>query len=278
MSDPTLRRILVGTDGSPRAEEAARQAVRLASALGAALEFVFVVDTTRPHREDVEAEGEAALARVVRLAADAGVQAPSRLIAGDPAEALVEEAAEHEVDLLAVGPDAGILGGAIRVGQVAAHVLREAPCSVLLAREASRAFPERILCGVDGSEGSLRTASLAAAIAAATGAELRLLHVVPVFRGDNAEWTLDPDEPDPPELEPSVRAAQARGVTPIREMAMGRPESAIVTVAVRERVDLVVVGHRGVSGVTRVLLGSVSEHVSMHAPCSVIVARPPRAD
>lgn len=278
MSDPALWRVLVGTDGSPRAEEAARQAVRLASALGASLEFVFVVDTTRPHREDVEAEGEAALARVVRLAADVGVQAPSRLVAGDPAEALVEEAAEHGIDLLAVGPDAGILGGAIRVGQVAARVLREAPCSVLLAREASRAFPERILCGVDGSEGSVRTAAFAAGLAAATGAELRLLHVVPVFRGDNAEWTLDPDEPSPPELEPSVRAAEGEGIVPIREMAMGRPESAIVTVAVREHVDLVVVGHRGAAGVTRVLLGSVSEHVSMHAPCSVIVARPPRAD
>jgi nucleotide-binding universal stress UspA family protein len=35
-----------------------------------------------------------------------------------------------------------------------------------------------------------------------------------------------------------------------------------------------VVGHRGVAGVTRVLLGSVSEHVTTHARCSVLVARP----
>ncbi|GIU99234.1 MAG: hypothetical protein KatS3mg014_0850 [Actinomycetota bacterium] len=276
MTDPAIERILVGTDGSPRAEEAARQALRLATALGASLDLVFVVDTTRPHPEDVEAEGEAALARLARLAADVGVQAPSRLVAGDPGEALVEEAAEHGIDLIVLGPDAGVLGGAIRVGRVAAHVVREAPCSVMIAREASRAFPERIVCGVDGSEGSVATATLAARIAAATGAELRLLHVVPMLRGDNVEWTLDPEEPSPPELEPSVRAAVAAGVVPIREMAMGRPESAIVTVAVRDRVDLVVVGHRGVAGVTRVLLGSVSEHVSTHAPCSVIVARPRR--
>lgn len=276
MTDPAIRRILVGTDGSPRAEEAARQALRLATALGSSLDLVFVVDTTRPHPEDVEAEGEAALARLARLAADAGVQAPSRLVAGDPGEVLVREAVEHGIDLLAVGPDAGILGGAIRVGRVAAHVVREAPCSVMIGREASRAFPERIVCGVDGSEGSVATATLAAQIAGATGAELRLLHVVPMLRGDNAEWTLDPEEPSPPELEPSVHAAVAAGVVPIREMAMGRPESAIVTVAMRDRVDLVVVGHRGVSGVTRVLLGSVSEHVSTHAPCSVIVVRPRR--
>lgn len=274
MGTAPLSRILAATDGSPRAEEAARQAVLVAGALGASLEFLFVVDTAHPHVSDVEAEGEAALARAARLAAAAGVQAPTRLVAGSPAKTLVEEVGDHGIDLLCVGPDAGILGGAIRVGQVAAHVVREAPCSVLMAREAGAQFPVRIACGVDGSEGSVETATLAAHLASATGAELRLLHVVPVFRGDNAEWTLDPEEPSPPELEPSVHAAVALGVVPIREMAMGRPESAIVAAASRDGTDLVVVGHRGVSGVRRALLGSVSEHVTTHAPCSVLVARP----
>lgn len=279
MGTSALRRILAATDGSPRAEEAARQAVRLAGALGASLEFLFVVDTAHPHVSDVEAEGEgeAALARVARLAAEAGIQAPTRLVAGQPAKSLVEEATEHGVDLLCVGPDAGILGGTIRVGQVAAHVVREAPCSVLMGREAGPDFPVRIACGVDGSAGSVETATLAAQVASATRAELRLLHVVPVFRGDNAEWTLDPEEPSPAELEPSVHAAVALGVVPVREMAMGRPESAIVATASRDGTDLVVVGHRGLSGVRRVLLGSVSEHVTTHAPCSVLVARPHRA-
>ena len=277
MGTSALRRILAATDGSPRAEEAARQAVRLTGALGASLEFLFVVDTGHPQVSDVEAEGEAALARVARLAAEAGIQAPTRLVAGQPAKSLVEEATEHGVDLLCVGPDAGILGGTIRVGQVAAHVIREAPCSVLMGREAGPEFPVRIACGVDGSAASVETATLAAQVASATGAELRLLHVVPVFRGDNAEWTLDPEEPSPAELEPSVHAAVALGVVPVREMAMGRPESAIVATASRDGTDLVVVGHRGLSGVRRVLLGSVSEHVTTHAPCSVLVARPHRA-
>lgn len=274
MTDPPFRHVLVATDGSPRAEEAARQAARLCVASGTPLEIVFVVDTAHPHQADVEAEGEAALARAARVASEVGVQAPTRLVAGEPADAIVEEARTHAVDLVAVGPDAGVLGGAIRVGHVASHVVREAPCSVLLAREAGSAFPQRIACGIDGSEGSVATASLAATIAAATGAELRLLHVVPIFRGDNAEWTLDEDEPSPPEIEPSVHAAVALGVVPVREMAMGRPESAIVAAASRDGTDLVVVGHRGVAGMTRALLGSVSEHVTTHARCSVLVARP----
>jgi nucleotide-binding universal stress UspA family protein len=111
-------------------------------------------------------------------------------------------------------------------------------------------------------------------VAQATGADLRLLHVVPVFRGRNEEWTLGPDEESPPELDPSVRAVLGLGLTPIREMAMGRPEHTLVRVAERDEVDLVVVGHRGLSGMTRRLLGSVSEHVAHHAESSVLIVRP----
>jgi len=269
-----LSRVLVGTDGSARAEEAARQGARIASALGAAFDLVYVVDTHRAHDEDVEGEAEDALERSVAAAREGGVDADGRIVAGDPDHVLVAEAREHDVDLLCVGPDGGLLGGAIRVGRVAKHVVREAHCSVMLARTAGPAFPSRITCGVDGSEASLRTASIAATIAAATGAELHLLHVVPVFRGRDSEWTLEEGEEGPPELEPAVRAVSELGVVPVRDMAMGRPEHALVAAARRDRIDLLVVGHRGVRGVSRVFLGSVSEHCAEHAPCSVLVARP----
>jgi nucleotide-binding universal stress UspA family protein len=268
-----LDRILIGTDGSARAEEAARQGARIAAALGAALDIVYVVETDRPHDTDVEPEAEAALERAMEEAKGFGIVADARILAGDPDQVLVTEARDRDADLVCLGPDGGLLGGAIRVGRVAKHVLGHASCSVMLARAAGATFPSKITCGVDGSEASAKTASLAASVAAATGAELHLLHVVPVFRGRDSEWTLDEGEESPPELEPAVRAATERGVEPVRDMAMGRPEHALVAAAKRDRSDLLVVGHRVVGGVGRVLLGSVSEHSAEHAPCSVLVAR-----
>jgi nucleotide-binding universal stress UspA family protein len=271
--DRVFARVLVGTDGSPRAEEAVRQSARLASATQAPLEIAFVIDTGRPHDGNVELEGETAVQRAAAIAAEAGVEADVRILAGDPAKTLMSEAEEEGADLIGVGPDAGLLGGAIRIGQTAARVLGEARCSVLVARPADPAFPSRMACGVDGSETSAGTAALAAGVASATGAELRLIHVIPVFRGDNTEWTLGEGEPNPPELEPAVQAAIARGVQPVREMAMGRPENALLEAASRNGTDLLVVGYRGVRGVRKVLLGSVSEHAAHHARCSVLVAR-----
>lgn len=272
-AEQPIARILVGTDGSQRAEEAVRQAARLAAATGAALDVAFVLDTHHLHDAALEREAEAALSRAGVVARRHGVAAAVRVRGGDPGHVLLSEAEGHGTDLVCVGPDAGLLGGAIRVGRVAAHVLRNAHCSVLLAREAGPDFPRRIRCGVDGSEGSGATAGFAAAVAIATGAELRLQHVIPVFRGGDTEWTLAPDEESPAELAPAVEAARTRGAEPVREMAMGRPEHTIVETARRDGVDLIVVGHRGPSGLAKILLGSVSEHVAQHARCSVLVAR-----
>ena len=266
--------ILAGTDGSKRAEEAVGRAAQLASVSGAALDVAYVIDTKRPHDPEVEPTAEAALQRAEAIASKEGVAATSKVVAGDPAEVLVKEAADHTADLICVGPDGGLLGRTVHAGRVAAHVLRHAPCSVMVGREGGPTFPGSILCGVDGSDSSVETAGLAARIAVAAGAELRLQHVTPVFAGDEREWTLDDDEPDPIEIESAAQAARGAGARPIRERALGRPEYAIVETAERDRVDLVVVGSRGLSGVARVLLGSVSEYVAIHAHCSVLVARP----
>lgn len=271
MAYPT--RIIVGTDGSPRAGEAVRQAALLASAANGWLGIISVIDPDRPHGSEGERSADLAIAQAVDVARQSGMVADGRVLTGDPVATLVAEASRRDCDLLVVGQDGGMLGGILRVGQVARAVAHEAPVPVLIARETPPPFPGRVLIAVDGSSASRLTASRGAAIAAATGAETRLLHVVPTFRGDDREWMLRDDEASPAGLLEGVRAAVMEGVTPLREMAMGKPEHAIVTVATREDVGLVVVGQHGRSGLRRTLLGSVSDHVATHAPCSVLVVR-----
>ena len=270
VADRPFSLALVGADGSERANEAVRQAARLASAVSAHLIIAFAIED-RPYEVG---EPERSLEAAANAARSAGADPETRFLTGDPSEVLVNEAERDGADLVCVGPDSGLLGGAIRFGHVAGRILRDARCSVLIGRPSGRDFPKQIACAIDGSDASVMTAMTAAGLAQASGADLRLLHVVPVFRGRNEEWTLGPDEESPPELEASVNAVSALGVDPIREMAMGRPEHTLVRVAERDEIDLVVVGHRGLSGMRRRLLGSVSEHVAHHAACSVLIVRP----
>jgi len=59
-------------------------------------------------------------------------------------------------------------------------------------------------------------------------------------------------------------------------MEEGNQKSVIVDLAAKWPADLVVIGSHGRRGVERFLLGSVSEAVVRHAPCSVQVVRIPK--
>ena len=67
-----------------------------------------------------------------------------------------------------------------------------------------------------------------------------------------------------------------RDVEVSSELLFGSPESRIVELAERINADLVVVGSHDYSAWERLLIGSVSDAVVHHAPCSVMVVRCPR--
>jgi nucleotide-binding universal stress UspA family protein len=59
------------------------------------------------------------------------------------------------------------------------------------------------------------------------------------------------------------------------EIVEGPPKQVILDEADRWKPDLIVVGSHGKSGLQRFLLGSVSQAVALHAPCSVEIVRAP---
>lgn len=58
-------------------------------------------------------------------------------------------------------------------------------------------------------------------------------------------------------------------------VVLDEPGGAIVSKAHTWQPDMIIVGSHGYGMIGRVLLGSVSDYVVHHAPCSVLVARPP---
>jgi nucleotide-binding universal stress UspA family protein len=69
--------------------------------------------------------------------------------------------------------------------------------------------------------------------------------------------------------------AAARGIPTTVESRVGEAGSLICEIAQRWAADLIVLGRRDNQGVKHVALGSVSNYVTHHAPCSVLVARVP---
>jgi nucleotide-binding universal stress UspA family protein len=107
-----------------------------------------------------------------------------------------------------------------------------------------------------------------------------LLHVVP-YVDDMA--VQDASRPLPPEadfphqqLEQYLRdyGTQLTSAPPTIELVQGDPENEIIRVANIHQVDLIVLGSRGLTGLNRIIAGSVSSRVLEAAPCTVMVVKP----
>jgi nucleotide-binding universal stress UspA family protein len=71
----------------------------------------------------------------------------------------------------------------------------------------------------------------------------------------------------------AVRTLRDIGMPAESRVVNGDPREQIVDLARNERADLIVVGSRGRTGLTKLVLGSVSSHVVTHAPCTVVVVK-----
>ena len=77
-------------------------------------------------------------------------------------------------------------------------------------------------------------------------------------------------------LNAGTRRLKRRGITVEKMLAHGHPADHMLTMTQKKKIDLLVVGSRGITGLRRFFLGSVSHKLAQHAPCSVLVVRQPQ--
>ena len=148
-----------------------------------------------------------------------------------------------------------------------------------------------ILVPIDGSTDAKKATKAAITIGKATGAEIVFLNVIAghtLVMGDEAivgnESETTPTADDYYEameklgkdiVDEAASDAKAAGVK-ARGMVMRAPAAvveAIINQATKEKADVIVMGTRGLGGFKKLLVGSVSQGVLTHAPCSVLVVR-----
>ncbi|HWF31552.1 MAG TPA: universal stress protein [Solirubrobacteraceae bacterium] len=144
-----FKSIVVGTDGSDTANQAVRQAVELALAVGASIDLVSAYapvpaqrlsEERRQAPEDLQwaitprEDVDATLAAAAEIAQQAGVGVEVFPRQGDPADAILDVAEERDADLIIVG-NKGMTGAKrFLLGSVPNKVSHHAPCSVLIIR------------------------------------------------------------------------------------------------------------------------------------------------
>jgi nucleotide-binding universal stress UspA family protein len=301
-------KILLATDGSPEAERAARMAVALSNGLGSELHVVRVGGVPSAYYGYSEAEMFGREFQIVRareeeyvrerldeeaekVRAMGGEVAGSHAGAGSAAAEILRLAEELGAGLVILGSRGfGPLRRAV-MGSVSSSVVRHAHGSVLVVRGDGPEWnhlPGRILLAFDGSKEACAATRAAVEISNATSSELHVVYSLntELWRSYPGQIIPNTREEDLLEdLEESKRKARAwidRQAERIRAeganveevyLAFGKPDEAIVKLGEELEAGLIVTGSRGLGGVRRALMGSVSDSVVRHAHCPVLVVR-----
>lgn len=295
---PNLKSILFATDFRGASTQAAEVAVQLATALGAHVTVLHVVDVL-PTGHFLEPQYKEHAADLLRQTAD---QLAARKVAvtalpigvGSRTDVIVRTADEVKADLILMGAGELAPGEVFSVGAVAEAVIQHARQPVLAIRPGADSVRfGRILCPVDHSPGSREGLQTAIHLAAAFGGAIDVLSVVPPLRwfdkaaivpplqllvAEEASKAVDRARGDRDsnwraEFDRFLEGAEFGDVRWTRELRQGEPWQEIVAAAQTHHSDVIVMGAMGRSGVHRLLIGSVTRHVLRQLPCALLTVK-----
>lgn len=297
-------KVLLAVDGSEEAERAARLGVMLSDKTDSELHIVYAAPTTSlyalpesqiyaPQTHDTLVDIAKKSGREVlddqlnKLKEMGGEVAGTHLGLGRPDSEIVRISEDIGAGIVIVG-SRGL--GALRralMGSVSESVVRHAHCPVLVVRShetESNLIGGRLLVATDGSEEAASAVEAAIELAEATGAELHLVYVLQVdpptpyphaFAAERWESSLQKAKEDARiYIEKQAEHLKTeRGIEAGAHLKFGQAAHEIVELGEELGVGLLVVGSRGLGGIRRSLMGSVSDAVVRHAHSPVLVVR-----
>ncbi|MFZ0415049.1 MAG: universal stress protein [Candidatus Acidiferrales bacterium] len=249
-----------------------------------------------PIIEEQKKSGQALVAQVAEKLARVGRETSTEVLIGFPRKTVVQYAKEWGADFVMAGSHGQGPVARFLLGSVAQAVLRTAPCSVeIVRRNASELRPSghamKILLATDGSESAVAAAKSVANRPWPAGSQIKIVSAIELLAPGNEMAAWSPASVYPASLLEEVwndartraneavaesrKTLEAAGMNIAKESVMpeGDPRYVLLSQAKEWGADLIVLGSHGWHGIDRMLMGSVSESVALHAQCSVEVIR-----
>jgi nucleotide-binding universal stress UspA family protein len=220
---------------------------------------------------------EAALDQAMQAAADEGAQVRPVCVMGEAYETIVDVAEDEGRDLIVMGVKNGSYAEHLLVGSTTVRVIGYSTQDVLVVPATAAVKWERILLATDGSEYSRKAARKAIDLARFSGGTLKvvsILEISPQIYAVAPEFTEEKIKLHKQYVQEIKDLAASGGI--IAEDFVREAEcagQAIVELAKKADIDLIVLGSHGRTGLKRLLMGSVTERVIAQAPCPVLVVK-----
>lgn len=277
------RKILVAYDGSASAKSALAIAADIARQDKSWIKVLAVVPDYKGDleligisniKETIEGPGQKLLAEAKQLAEGHGVHVFTNLAQGEPYERIVQVAADEKCDLIVMGRSGLSHLERALMGGVTARVIGHTDKNVLIVPETAGLDWSRILVATDGSENSDVAVRHAVDVAKERGARLAAVSVV---HTDEEMIALAPEhilhlaEQARGYLQEVSEICAAEGEMVDTFVREGEPHEQITGVADEIGASLVIMGTHGRKGLSRLLMGSVTERTIGYARCPVLI-------
>lgn len=282
------RKILVAYDGSPSARNALAQASRLARQDNSWIKVLAVLPSYEGDleligvsniKETIEGPGRKLLEDARQVADAEGVHVLANLEQGEPYDRIVHVAEDENCDLIIMGRRGRTHVERELVGGVTSRVIGHTRKDVLVVPKTAKIAWDSILLATDGSPYSEAAVAKAFEIAKDRGSRLTALSVAVSGAYSYNEFSaLAPQAA----LELANKAmgivrdvkkhAEQLGIPCEALVREDEPYEAIHTLAGEINASLIVMGSHGRKGLTRLFMGSVTEHVVGLSQCPVLIS------
>jgi len=280
-------KILLAIDESPASQIAVEDVGGRPWPENTAVEVLTVAETL----ESAYDAARELIDETVMVLRDSGLHVHGNVAGGDPKSVILERAEDTKPELIVVGSHRASVLLDLFLGNVAAHILRQAACSVAIIRPRADEdiVTRRVLLATDGSAHAEAAAHAIANRPWPARTEVRVLSVVevvlPTMHALFEPPFVNSEEVQKLRAEALARAQKAVGeaVAILAPAGLAVSESVSVLLDGTKNVilqeardwgaDWLFVGSHGRRGAERFLMGSVSESIASQAPCSVEVVR-----
>jgi nucleotide-binding universal stress UspA family protein len=277
------RKILVAYDGSKSAKNALVIASQMARENKSWIKVVAVMPNyegdlelvgVKNIRETMEGPGRELLAEAQRIADDGDFHILTNLEQGEPFDRIVQVAEEESCDLIVMGRKGLSPLERELMGSVTARVIGHTDRDVLVVPDVAKLGWNSLLLAVDGGTQTENATRKALELAGDYGSSITALSVVysnDEFLALAHEIIHELVEKAQARLESLVQLGRKVGVKVSPVVREGEPHEAIIKQAKEQNADLIVMGSHGRKGISRILMGSVTEKTIGYAECPVLV-------
>ena len=195
-------------------------------------------------------------------------------------EQILQTAIRREIDVVIAGSGSDTEKDPYQLSTIIEKLMRKNQIPLWVVRSSDQMPVEKILCPVDFSDASERAMRNAITLASHLNAELTVMHVFTPRYVQSPRFEVDNDRENE-----RLRAKQNKEFQEFLDgfkldstscktlFEEGVPEKAILSTLKTGEHDLLIMGTTGRTGLSRILMGSVTEKVTRELPCSFITVK-----